>query len=290
MKKITSQKLSKRLSQYGALSVAVAGISALNAQEEIVYTNIADLSGSGSYLDLHMDADGIVDFQIANFAGASYDVLVFRPAGSGYYNSNEVLGFRSGYLLYPFALTDGVTISNTVSGSSSNKGGSGSWIGGNFYQTMNWNSCGYSYSNWCDVTDKYLGLRFKIGSNTHYGWARLDVPLAASSGSGWVLKDVAYNSTPNATIKAGQTTSLGIENNILNQVKVVALSKSIGLYNLPDVSRYSVINMTGQQVLKGETQNKDYVIEATSLASGVYIVELNDINSDAVLRKKVVLQ
>jgi len=84
--------------------------------------------------------------------------------------------------------------------------------------------------------------------------------------------------------------TLSIEDNSFSKVKVVALNKSIGLYNLQDVSRYSVINMTGQEVLKGETQNRDYIIEAPTLALGVYIVELNDTNSDGVIRKKVVLR
>jgi hypothetical protein len=290
MKKTTSQKFSKRLTQYGALSVAIAGIAGANAQETIVYTNIADLSGSGSWLDIHMDADGIVDYQIGNFVGPDYDVLIVRPAGSGFYNSNNILGYRSGYWLYPFALASGVTISNTVAGSSSNKGGAGSWMGGNLYQTMNVNSCNFSYSNWCGENDKYLGLKFLIGANTHYGWARLDVPLAASSGSGWVLKDVAYNSTPDAPILAGQTTSLGIEDDNLSKIKIIGLNKSIGIYNLNEAANYKLFSMTGQEVLKGITNNKDYVIEASTLASGVYIVELGDTKSDAVFRKKVVLQ
>ena len=49
--------------------------------------------------------------------------------------------------------------------------------------------------------DKYLGLRFIIKGQTHYGWARLDV----LSLSHWVIKDYAYNATPNKPILAGQT-------------------------------------------------------------------------------------
>ena len=48
--------------------------------------------------------------------------------------------------------------------------------------------------------------------------------------------------------------------------------------------------MTGQEVLKGSTNQGDHVIEATSLASGVYIVELGDTKTNAFYRKKVVLQ
>ncbi len=47
----------------------------------------------------------------------------------------------------------------------------------------------------------YLGLRFTIAGETHYGWARLSIPSAA----GFTLKDYAYNSVPGEGILAGQT-------------------------------------------------------------------------------------
>jgi hypothetical protein len=36
-------------------------------------------------------------------------------------------------------------------------------------------SRGGSFGLWYDARDRYLGLKFKIGSETHYGWARLSV-------------------------------------------------------------------------------------------------------------------
>ena len=35
--------------------------------------------------------------------------------------------------------------------------------------------CWSAGSNWCNVTNHYLGLSFKIPGQTHYGWARLNV-------------------------------------------------------------------------------------------------------------------
>ena len=56
-----------------------------------------------------------------------------------------------------------------------------------------------------------------------------------------------------------------------------------------DATNYKLLNMTGQEVLKGSTNQGDHVIEATSLASGVYMVELSDQTTNSVFRKKVVL-
>ena len=48
---------------------------------------------------------------------------------------------------------------------------------------------------------RYLGLRFDIAGEIHYGWARLSVPSPTS----FTLLDYAYNSVPGEGILAGQT-------------------------------------------------------------------------------------
>jgi len=290
MKKTTSQKLSKRLAQYSALTAAITSISGINAQEQIVYTDIPDYNGSPDpYYIIDFNNDAIPDFAIYN--NSTYYSNNLYNAIYGYvFGTNKLLGssfnFTTSYysnnvgFIYPFALNSNAIIS----------GGQNSWFN-SFYDfdiginILNYNSC--SLGKWCNVEDKFIGVQFKIGSNTHYGWARITV---GTSGLSWTIKDYAYNITPDAPILAGQTTSLGIEDNKLSNIKIVALHKSIGLYNLQERTNYKLLNMTGQEVLKGATGQGDYVIEATSLASGVYIVELSDKTSNYVFRKKVVLQ
>jgi len=75
----------------------------------------------------------------------------------------------------------------------------------------------------------------------------------------------------------------------MQQVKIIALNKSIALYNLPETTNYKLYSMTGQSVLNGKIENDTHVIEANSISSGVYIIELEDSNSKAVIRKKIVL-
>jgi hypothetical protein len=90
-------------------------------------------------------------------------------------------------------------------------------------------------------------------------------------------------------IEAGQQ-SLSIDDFDLNDTRIVALNKSIGLYNLSGNStNYNLYDITGKVVLNGTTSDDTHVIEAASLSSGIYIVELRDSNSSSVLRKKVVL-
>ena len=279
MKKITSEKLTKRLVRYGALTTAMVGLTDLNGQ--IKYTDITDVGGPGQGVGIDLDGlDGLYEFFIlhgSNTAG-TLGALYCVPFGS-----NAVLGSSAGFI-YPFALDSGDPISAANINWIAQTGTSYSLN----YQTMNFVSCygGAGNSNWCGVVDKYLGLRFELADGTHYGWARLSVDLSTFN---WTLFDYAYNEEVDAPINAGQTT-LGIDDNNLSKVKVVGLDKSIGLYNLTDVSNYSVYTLTGQKVLNGTTGNRDHMIEAASLSSGVYIVELGDTKSNAVIRKKVVLE
>ena len=285
MKKTTSQKLSNRLVQYGALSAAIAGVTNTNGQ--IIWTDIPDISRTNTSYQLNLDGDAAVDFTIVNYQGfaqgiapaASYIFYVssYLPYGFQGFNSNAILGIGpigSGSWKYPFALSSGDPIS----------AGATTWLTGSSGQTMNVNNCSWTYSQWCNVNNKYLGLKFKIGAYTHYGWAKLDAGSAS-----FTIKEYAYNSTPDAPINAGQK-PLGIEDNRLSKVKIVGLNKSIGLYNLPEASNYTVYNLTGQEIAKGTANSGYYAIDVKTLASGIYIVELGDTESNAVLRKKVVLQ
>ena len=289
MKKITSKKLSKRVAQYGAFSIAIAGMTDANGQ--IQYTDIVPDHDQdmGSYL-LNVNSEGslmdaIDDFEIRLIDSSD---LRIRPLTG----NNEVLGnpYSSGSLFYayPFALSKGDIISGSPS--------TGSWFnnslmgGGGSIMDLNYSSC--VRGNWCidsltGVMDKYLGLRFNIGGNTHYGWARLDV---GGSGSNWVIKDYAYNTTPLASIDAGEgMPPLSINDNVFSNVKIVALNKSIALYNLPQQTNYRLFSITGQSVLNGKTDTNTHVIEANTLSSGIYIIELKNAITNAVMRKKIVL-
>ncbi|MEZ4795634.1 MAG: T9SS type A sorting domain-containing protein [Flavobacteriaceae bacterium] len=278
MKKTTRESLNKRLSQYGALTLAAAGITGVNGQ--IIYTDVdPDGGGTNALFELDFNNDGASEYVILNnFASGSYDVLRIFPytLSASAFNTNAILGSSAsaGAYKYPFALNSGAMISSGLT----------SWINDSDFQTMNWNSCAYANSNWCGETDKFLGLRFDISGNTHYGWARLDVPLAPNT---WVIKDFAYNSTPDAPIMAGQTLSNNSRN--LESVRIVALNKSIGLYNLPEATNYTLYNIAGQKILNGHINNTSFVVEANTVSSGVYIIEITDSNTKATLRKKVVL-
>jgi len=284
MKKTTLQNLANRLTKYGSLTLAFAGITDVSGQ--IIYTDVdPDVGGAGNGYPLDLNNDGELEFFIfqSNWGPSASNPAVRMFPVNQYYGSktNAVLASTAGPFIYPYALNFNDLINST----------NPAWNSGYSYMDLQYGNC-YTNSNWCGVTDKYLGLRFEVlngpgpgDDQTFYGWAKLDV----IDSSNWLIKEYAYNSTPGESITAGQL-PLGLDDSTLSKIKIVAANKQIELYNLNEATNYSLYSLTGQEVLKGTTSNRDYTIDVNTVASGLYIIELGDITSNAVLRKKVVLQ
>jgi len=87
----------------------------------------------------------------------------------------------------PLALEEGAPI----------EAGSTSWVTAGEYLVLNRGGTG----NWVGVTDRYLGLRFRLDGTWRYGWARLDIDAAPTR---FVVKDYAYQSVMEIGIAAGE--------------------------------------------------------------------------------------
>lgn len=59
------------------------------------------------------------------------------------------------------------------------------------------------------VRDRYLGFKFTIGKQAHYGWLRITVHIPNSNKPGYIasITGYAYETTPNTAIIAGQKSS-----------------------------------------------------------------------------------
>lgn len=281
MKKTTQKPFTKKLTQYSALTAAIAGVANVNGQVD--YTDLGLSQVDAVSYDLDVDNDGTAEFTFFNNS-VSYLLIAPKFTNAGIMGlSNTPFSYP---YFYPFALNSGEDINSSQT----------TWLQGNgYYQTMNWLNCAVPYNQWCDpTTDKYLGLRFDISGQTHYGWARVSVYNLPGTGdfpnSGWAITGYAYEKTPDTSIKAGDEGVLGVdENNLSNSVKIVALNKSIALFNLPDSTDFKLYSIIGQSVLNGKTDQKTYVIEAETIASGIYIIEIRDNTTNEILKKKIVL-
>ncbi len=200
-----SENLNQHLEMY-ALAAAAAGVSLLAltrpAEAKIVYTKTHRVIGYNGVYELDLNHDGVVDFLIQQYGTSSSNRLLAKEALgnalAGNVKSNTQ--FRS-VRHYASALKLGEWIGRRQHFISGGRNG----------ETMVWfwedPDIGqpHTYGKWINVDRRYLGLKFVIKGKTHYGWARLNVnhvlgDIAAT------LTEYAYQTTPNRSLRAGQTT------------------------------------------------------------------------------------
>jgi hypothetical protein len=185
-----SKSVSQQLNAYALVaSAAGMGVLALSqpGEAKIVYTKTHRVIGLGQYYDLDLNHDGIADFVLAN----TYFDPNFVVLASGL-RRNVVAGRT--YFLRAYALLAGAKIGPALpflragSMAVSDRNGLSDWSG-----------------YWVNVSNRYLGLSFKLNGKTHYGWARLNVKWMPYHGFTAALTGYAYETIPNKPIIAGRT-------------------------------------------------------------------------------------
>jgi hypothetical protein len=192
------ESLQARLNMY-VLAASAAGVGVLAlaqpAQASIVYTPANQRIGANGVYNLDLNHDETVDFLIQqwNYGNWASNNQLLADAAVG----NAVLGNR----ITASALMAGASIGpnqNFVAGAAN---------GEVMLSITHFTTGGTSYVHgpWNNVRNRYLGLKFLIDGEAHYGWARLSVQRHAFHFT-VLLTGYAYETLPNTVIKAGQTT------------------------------------------------------------------------------------
>ena len=282
------KSLQSKLKTYSSVAAGVLVASSAGAQ--IVYTDVnpdVTLNTFPSSFDIDMNGDMTTDFSFAMSASTAYSSfqkhnVVFNPATSNsFITSNTYVG----------VLNLNSAIGST--GSFENLGFHKNMA--SFYSfTAAGNTYSYTNGNWTGSnTDKYIGVKFDISGNTHYGWIRLDASFAIPYNSAWSLtiKDFAYQSTPQVAILAGDK---GYTTNIeeaFNTVQTYSFNKNINInFNKSDYAnaQINVYNNLGQLVHSQEATNQKEVIDMSSHAMGVYYVKVQ--SDKGMISRKVFLK
>jgi hypothetical protein len=201
-------KLNKGLVAYvAAASAAGVGMLAWTqpAGAEVVYTPTTLEIGAGQGpVNLDLNNDGVVDFYLSNFDyGCFHNTCGFdlnvAPAQEG----NAIWAMRDGRFLVATPAFEGVVIAPERNFKTE-------LIYLDFFQ---WRY-GYpteSYGWWGKgkpFAGPYLGLKFGIEGEVHYGWARLKVKADRSGNTLTItatLTGYAYETVPNRPIITGMT-------------------------------------------------------------------------------------
>jgi hypothetical protein len=198
-----NKTLSEKLKSYSLFAGSVIA-SSIAAQGQVVYVDVnpdRELGGvvPPSFPDVTMDTldlnnDGLYDFKLTM---SLYDQIAtskfsFREKIDGLFNpSNAIRTYSIEYV--PFALKlncgDSVPQFNFY---------------GFFYANFAFQFGASAEYNWDDVDDKYVGLRFKAGTETHYAWLRVAVNTNDSVPN-MIVKAYAYEKTPDKKIAVCDT-------------------------------------------------------------------------------------
>ena len=165
-----SELTHRRLDAYAfAASATGAGMLALvqPAEAKIIYTAAHVKITPNHTIALDLNHDGIKDFTFKNVLHTSTAATSFRsdrlsiiPA-----NANQVWGRKTSVGSdYASALMAGVKV-----------GASGAFSAGSRSMAFGMDQGGsyYCQGKWNNVQKRYLGLKFRIHGQTHFGWARL---------------------------------------------------------------------------------------------------------------------
>ncbi len=154
---------------------------------------------------------------------------------------------------------------------------------------------GGSGGNWVGVKDKYLGLRFKMNGNTHYGWARLDVNAIPDT---FTIKDYAYESTPGLGILAGDTTGdtttpnyltkrIDEKYNILVSTTGSSLFVHIGILSIPNTT-LTIYNILGCPIATYSIHNENTRIDLPLITKGICFLKI--LHQDSIFTEKILFR
>ena len=202
-----SNSLHQRLNIYALAAGATGvGVSALvqPASAKIVYTP-ANVTIQGS-VPLDLDHNGVIDFYLWHSdtnngsTVASFLAIYPNPAGCA------AIGTALGNFRNAVAIEKGARIAHDWKFINPDIGAMAvhSKVPHGSYSTTNWKG------RWADegkgLQNRYLGLKFKIRGQTHFGWARVTVTTSPGKFSFTAkLTGYAYETIPNKAILAGRT-------------------------------------------------------------------------------------
>lgn len=246
--------------------IILSGISN-RLYSQIIYTDISDATPNASY-SLDLNNDLIVDF-IIQFD--MIDKVLCKPQDNNAYSGD----FTAGEYL-PWALSQSTSICNSLT-----------WYDSSNPGTMAWGT-GIGY--WPGETNKYLALKLIVGTNTYFGWARLDFIPTSSS---FIIKDYAYESTPNACILSGKT-SIGFNENI--NKKLVSIfpnplisTSTIQTTNYLKNASLTICNSYGQKVKQvNNISGQTISLSRDNLPGGLYYIRLTEENKIIAVEKLII--
>ena len=297
----TNQQISHKLKAYSTAAIALMA-TIIN---ETVDVDILD-----AVFDLDSNNDGITDFKLSASVSTTY--LNIESSAGGLTSSYFWIGATAYVSFIANMEASGSNAVMTTGGFSTiaaiNKNGEigsnknfiagnnsigGLWFGewrGRSYEVSNSQKQDYSFyssstwsgSSWgiTGQTEKYIGLKFMIDGNVHYGWVQFSIIGAGTQTQKLKAKltAYAYNTEPDMRIFAEGL--VGIETKDTEQAKVYSYGQEVRINSKGKGAVVNIYDLTGKQVYTGTTKGAITRLDMRG-HQGIYLVKVtaNGINS-----------
>jgi hypothetical protein len=282
-----------KLSAYASLAGFFLGMIP-SVKSQVIYTDIDPdiiVNDPGVNIELDLDQNGTFDFSFLHSSFVFYSPghnsyrLRIDMLASPLNTLNAIAGsydyhgtFSGGYWwYYPYALNFNSKIDANTSWQTSSQqilalvtiDSDDSFV--HYTPDADW------FNSVVDETiDHFLGVRFiDVENLTHYGWIRCDV---IDSGKTLVIKDYAYNDTPNDGIYAG-TLITSTQEALNSDWNVYAYNNklciNLGNSNVT-ATELNLYNINGTLVMSTNLHQPNTVLSLQEFESGLYIVEIKN--------------
>lgn len=195
--------LEKNLASY-ALVAGMTGVGALalaqSAEAKVVFTTAHQSILPDRVLQLDLNHDGVTDVSFSNFNFATH---VSYPGSYGSFKAdafnfgNQIVATSPSQQAYGAALNSGFTVSA--------KANFKSFPRMNFCRTDPSHHTRFRSGPWINVNNKFVGIKFLINSEMHFGWARFSMKQGNYCETFAVLTGYAYETVANKPIVTGKS-------------------------------------------------------------------------------------
>lgn len=241
---------------------------AFASQAQIVYTDVNPDSLVISAYELDLNNDGTPEFRIEKTTDGGIDIV----QATGLSNQDSLIGYYAGFPAitgYPSALS-----SNEVIDSTSTFVDEGV-MGGDHELIM-------EDADWPDGFNRYLGLKFNINGEVHYGWAKIKI---STDYVAFTITEYAYHATAGEAINSGITSiedpSTTLRMTLEAYPNPCSENATLSFY-LQDESSVdiSVYDLSGKQILaeskKTEKPGKQaFQLNVSQWNAGIYFCRVN---------------
>ena len=197
-----SESIHQRLSMY-ALTASAAGVGALclahPAEAKIVYTPAnVKIVLNGGLIGFDLNHDGIADFAFSNWSSVQSFGIAAELRVVPSRQANEIWG--------AYISSTGVQVLFAAPLPKGTKVGPKGQFQRDPSRGLPMAQSGVhgGYGSWQHVTQAYLGLKFVIKGETHFGWARVRVSASHAPFTA-TLTGYVYETIPGKAILAGAT-------------------------------------------------------------------------------------